>query len=143
VRFKLDESLSRSATQLFRGAGHDVATVREQQLQGAPDEQVFEICVRERRALVTLGSMTVTIASISGRGVKYCPAPDFSSCALRSRSHSYIAPFTSMPSPSQFLPSISPTSRRSLAGSWISFWAFKKIVPIMPGRRDSLSRFAV
>jgi Domain of unknown function (DUF5615) len=54
VRFKLDENLSRSAAELFRSAGHDAATVHEQQLQGAPDEQVFEISVRERRALVTL-----------------------------------------------------------------------------------------
>ena len=36
VRFKLDENLSRSITELFRGAGHDVTTVREQQLTGRP-----------------------------------------------------------------------------------------------------------
>jgi hypothetical protein len=39
VRFKLDENLSRSVAELFRGAGHDVTTVREQQLHGAPDEE--------------------------------------------------------------------------------------------------------
>jgi hypothetical protein len=31
-----------------------VTTVREQQLQGAPDEEVFDASVREGRALVTL-----------------------------------------------------------------------------------------
>jgi hypothetical protein len=54
VRFKLDENLSRSVAELFRAAGHDVVTVREQRLQGAPDEQVFAVSVREQRALVTL-----------------------------------------------------------------------------------------
>jgi len=54
VRFKLDENLSRSVAELFRGAGHDVTTVREQQLHGAPDEEVFDASVRESRALVTL-----------------------------------------------------------------------------------------
>jgi hypothetical protein len=54
VRFKLDENLSRSVAELFRAAGHDVATVREQQLHGAPDEDVFDASVREGRALVTL-----------------------------------------------------------------------------------------
>jgi Domain of unknown function (DUF5615) len=54
VRFKLDENLSRSVAELFRGAGHDVTTVREQQLHGAPDEEVFDASVRENRALVTL-----------------------------------------------------------------------------------------
>jgi hypothetical protein len=54
VRFKFDENLGLSVAALFRGAGHDVTTVREQQLQGAPDEEVFDASVRERRALVTL-----------------------------------------------------------------------------------------
>jgi hypothetical protein len=54
VRFKLDENLSRSVAELFRAAGHDETTVRQQQLQGAPDEQVFAVSVREQRALVTL-----------------------------------------------------------------------------------------
>jgi len=51
-------------------------------------------------------------------------------------------PFTSTPRPSQVSPSISPTRRRSLAGSWISFCAFRKIVPTMPESRGSLSRIA-
>jgi hypothetical protein len=54
VRFKLDENLSRSVAELFRGAGHDVATVREQQLHGAPDKEVFDASVREGRTFVTL-----------------------------------------------------------------------------------------
>jgi hypothetical protein len=54
MRFKLDENLSRSVAELFRVRGHDVMTVRDQQLEGASDEKVFEVSVREGRALVTL-----------------------------------------------------------------------------------------
>jgi uncharacterized protein with PIN domain len=54
MRFKLDENLSRSVAELFRLAGHDAMTVREQGLHGAPDEQVFNVATREGRTLVTL-----------------------------------------------------------------------------------------
>jgi predicted nuclease of predicted toxin-antitoxin system len=42
MRFKLDENLGRSVAALFRGAGQDVTTVRDEQLQGAPDEEMFD-----------------------------------------------------------------------------------------------------
>jgi predicted nuclease of predicted toxin-antitoxin system len=35
-------------------AGHDVSTVREQQLLGVADEQLFAVSVSESRALITL-----------------------------------------------------------------------------------------
>jgi predicted nuclease of predicted toxin-antitoxin system len=54
MKLKLDENLSHSVAELCRTAGHDVATVRDQGLHGAPDEQVFEISAREGRVLVTL-----------------------------------------------------------------------------------------
>jgi predicted nuclease of predicted toxin-antitoxin system len=54
VNFKLDENLSRSAADLIRAAGHDAVTVASQGLRGAADETLFEVCRRERRALVTL-----------------------------------------------------------------------------------------
>lgn len=54
MRLKLDENLSRRAAELCRAAGHDVMTVRDQGLQGAPDEKVFAVSARESRALVTL-----------------------------------------------------------------------------------------
>jgi predicted nuclease of predicted toxin-antitoxin system len=54
VKFKLDENLSRRATDLIRAAGHDVVTVGDQGLRGAADETLFEVCRREGRALVTL-----------------------------------------------------------------------------------------
>jgi len=54
MRFKLDENLSRSVAELFRSAGHDAVTVREQGLQSAPDEEIYAVSAREGRALVTL-----------------------------------------------------------------------------------------
>jgi predicted nuclease of predicted toxin-antitoxin system len=54
MRFKLDENLSRSVADLFRSAGHDAMTVRERDLQSAPDELVSEVAAREGRTLVTL-----------------------------------------------------------------------------------------
>jgi predicted nuclease of predicted toxin-antitoxin system len=54
VKFKLDENLSRRAADLIRAAGHDAVTVASQGLRGAADETLFEVCMRESRALVTL-----------------------------------------------------------------------------------------
>jgi predicted nuclease of predicted toxin-antitoxin system len=54
VRFKLDENIGRRRLDLIRASGHDVMTVRDQGLQGIADEQLFEVCVAEGRALITL-----------------------------------------------------------------------------------------
>jgi len=54
VRLKLDENLGRRASELLRSDGHDVSTVHEQALSGATDAEVFDVCRREARALVTL-----------------------------------------------------------------------------------------
>jgi predicted nuclease of predicted toxin-antitoxin system len=54
VKFKLDENLSRRATDMIRAAGYDVATVTGQGLRGAADEILFEVCKREGRTLITL-----------------------------------------------------------------------------------------
>lgn len=54
VRIKLDANLGRSVEELFTRAGHDVATVYDQGLVSTSDEEVFDPCVAERRALVTL-----------------------------------------------------------------------------------------
>jgi predicted nuclease of predicted toxin-antitoxin system len=39
---------------VFVDAGHDVRTVRDERLQGRPDEVIYEVCRVERRCLVTL-----------------------------------------------------------------------------------------
>jgi predicted nuclease of predicted toxin-antitoxin system len=54
VKFKLDENIGRRGLDLIRASGHDVVTVRDQDLQGAPDEKLFEVCAAEGRALITL-----------------------------------------------------------------------------------------
>jgi predicted nuclease of predicted toxin-antitoxin system len=54
VRVKLDENLGNSIAELLRRAGHDTTTVREQNLAGATDENIFGVCKSEDRALITL-----------------------------------------------------------------------------------------
>lgn len=54
MRIKLDENLGQRVAGAFRAAGHDVATVYEQRLTSATDQQLFAVCVSERRLLVSL-----------------------------------------------------------------------------------------
>ena len=54
MKFKLDENLGASAVRAFLDAGHDTSSIHLQNLAGAPDNQVFEICASEQRDLVTL-----------------------------------------------------------------------------------------
>jgi len=54
VKFKLDENIGRRGLDLIRASGHDVMTVRDQGLQGVADEELFEVCTAEGRALITL-----------------------------------------------------------------------------------------
>ena len=54
MKIKLDENIGRRGTELLRSAGHDVMTVREQNLQGARDETLFDVCAGEDRVLITL-----------------------------------------------------------------------------------------
>jgi predicted nuclease of predicted toxin-antitoxin system len=54
VKFKLDENIGRRGLELTKASGHDAITVAEQALGGITDEDLFEICYAEERALVTL-----------------------------------------------------------------------------------------
>jgi predicted nuclease of predicted toxin-antitoxin system len=54
MRFKLDETFGARTQHLFSQQGHDVATVREEQLLGASDQTVYEVSCKEGRCLVTL-----------------------------------------------------------------------------------------
>ena len=54
MRFKLDENFSRQAEEFLRTAGHDVMTVHDEQLSGAPDTTIFDACAGEHRILITL-----------------------------------------------------------------------------------------
>jgi len=54
MKIKLDENIGRRGVELLKSFGHDVMTVREQNLQGARDEALFKICTDEGRILITL-----------------------------------------------------------------------------------------
>lgn len=54
MKFKLDENFGTRTQELFRAAGHDVQTVRGQELQGCLDQHLYEVCCTEQRCLVTL-----------------------------------------------------------------------------------------
>ena len=54
MKLKLDENIGRRGLELLRAAGHYVATVREQDLSGSTDDNLFKVCARERRVLITL-----------------------------------------------------------------------------------------
>jgi predicted nuclease of predicted toxin-antitoxin system len=54
VKIKLDENIGRRGVGLLRARGHDVMTVWDQNLRGVSDEVLFNVCVAEGRALITL-----------------------------------------------------------------------------------------
>jgi predicted nuclease of predicted toxin-antitoxin system len=54
MKLKLDENLGQRGAELFRKAGHEVATVAEQSLISAADDRLIAICHQEQRCLVTL-----------------------------------------------------------------------------------------
>jgi hypothetical protein len=54
LRIKTDENIGRDAVQFLQRHGHDVMTVREQNLGGRSDDAIFEVCCAERRTLITL-----------------------------------------------------------------------------------------
>lgn len=54
MKFKLDENLPISTADVFNHAGHDVLSVNDQNLSGASDALVAQICREEGRILVTL-----------------------------------------------------------------------------------------
>lgn len=54
MKFKLDENLGIRTQKLFQAAGHDVHTILDEQLSGATDKTLYEVCCDEKRCLVTL-----------------------------------------------------------------------------------------
>ena len=54
MRIKVDENIGSSGVAILTQGGHDAMTVREQGLAGSTDEDVFQVCVAERRILVTM-----------------------------------------------------------------------------------------
>ena len=54
MRLKLDENIDARLAVILRGAGHEALTVREQDLHGTDDVDLYQICIAENRALITL-----------------------------------------------------------------------------------------
>jgi predicted nuclease of predicted toxin-antitoxin system len=54
MRFKLDENLDVGLAMWLVSLGHDAETVRDEEMSGASDEQVFAAAMAEERCLVTL-----------------------------------------------------------------------------------------
>ena len=54
MKIKLDENLGTRTQALFADAGHDVHTVRQEDLGGASDQRLFKLCSQEDRCLITL-----------------------------------------------------------------------------------------
>lgn len=54
MKFKLDENFGTRTLELFKAHGHDVETVRSQNLQGCSDQHLYEVCCTENRCLVSL-----------------------------------------------------------------------------------------
>ena len=54
MKWKLDENFGLRTVHLLLDAGHDAETVLQENLSGASDEALFEVCVSEDRCLLTL-----------------------------------------------------------------------------------------
>ena len=54
MQFKIDENLPIEIAEMLNDAGHDAKTVNNQQLQGARDHPLVNVCKSEHRALITL-----------------------------------------------------------------------------------------
>jgi predicted nuclease of predicted toxin-antitoxin system len=54
MKFKIDENMPIEAAEDLRAAGHDTATLIDQQLTGESDERIAAVCKAEGRAVETL-----------------------------------------------------------------------------------------
>ena len=54
TKFKLDGHFGNRIKKIFLDSGYDTETVRDENLQGIPDKNLFEVCKKESRCIVTL-----------------------------------------------------------------------------------------
>jgi hypothetical protein len=71
VKVKLDENIGTAGAELLTTAGFDVATVAQQQLTSAQDENIASVCAAEDRCLVTLDK---DFSDVSGTRRRTMPA---------------------------------------------------------------------
>jgi predicted nuclease of predicted toxin-antitoxin system len=76
MKFKLDENVDLRILARFRLTGYDVATVPEQKMTSAPDNELIEVCRQEERCLVTADR------DFTNRG-RYNPANYFGIAVIR------------------------------------------------------------
>lgn len=72
MKFKLDENFGTRTQRIFRAAGHDVQTVRDEGLQGSSDQHLYDVCRVEQRCLVTLDldfADTIRFQPVQGAGI--------------------------------------------------------------------------
>lgn len=80
MRLKLDENLDVGLAVWLELRGHDAKTVRDEQMSGASDEQVFAAAMAENRCLVTLDldfsdPLRFPPSKAAGTIVLRCPYP--------------------------------------------------------------------
>ena len=78
MKFKLDENFGTRTQRIFRAAGHDVQTVRDEGLQGSSDKQLYDVCCSEQRCLVTLDldfADTIRFQPVQGAGIAVIRLP--------------------------------------------------------------------
>ncbi|MCE5339654.1 MAG: DUF5615 family PIN-like protein [Planctomycetaceae bacterium] len=63
MQFKIDENLPAELSELIKQSGYDSKTVFEQQLAGANDSRLGDVCQKENRILVTLDTGFADIRS--------------------------------------------------------------------------------
>jgi predicted nuclease of predicted toxin-antitoxin system len=81
MQFEIDENLPIEIAELLNDAGHDAKTVNNQQLQGAKDRHLINVCKSEHRALITLDTDFSDIRA-------YAPEEFLGIIVLRVRVHS-------------------------------------------------------
>lgn len=54
MKFKLDENLGKEVQKIFHESGDDTQSVRDENLQGTSDQNLYNVCCKEKRCIITL-----------------------------------------------------------------------------------------
>lgn len=54
MKFKLDENLGNEVQKIFHDSSDDIQSVRDENLQGTSDQNLYNICCKEKRCIITL-----------------------------------------------------------------------------------------